>query len=372
MTLLPLNRFGSVAGRGGRASRWIERRWLVAGLMVLMGVSAWGDSFWRGGLGDFNVATSWNPAGVPAGVNAINDSGSNQVVLIQPGDPVWNPWDIRAGDGAGAAGSYLQTGSTNNVNGWFRLGDSANSAGYYTLSNGVVNALLQAHVGEAGAGTLTVAGGVFNVGENPFCVGDGDFGAGGSGVLDMRGGVLNTPPGVDLWLGEGFNGGAGGNGKWVMSGGAANIGGWLAIGRFGGNGDLELSGGSITVTPGNGGNITLATAPSTGVVNQTGGALTNTASQTWIAESGAGTWTLSGGRDALGVVLLTRLAGATGTFNLNGGQLFATQILDSGGNGAFNFNGGVLHAGGDSDDFLRAARGHHGAGRRGGHPHGGE
>jgi hypothetical protein len=63
--------------------------------------------------GDFNVASSWNPPGVPAGVtNAFNDSGSNNVVLIQPGDPVWSPWDRRAGDGANASSSYLQTGST--------------------------------------------------------------------------------------------------------------------------------------------------------------------------------------------------------------------------------------------------------------------
>jgi autotransporter-associated beta strand protein len=329
----------------------------LATMLMLVASCAFADSYWQGGTSDFNVAGSWNPSGVPTGVNAINDSGSNNVVLVQPGDSVWSPWDIRAGDGASASGSYLQTGSTNDVNGWFRLGDSANSTGYYTLSNGVVNVSLQAHVGEIGQGVLTISGGTFNVGQIPFCVGDGDFGAGGAGTLNLNGGTINTPPGVDLWLGEGYNGGAGGTGKMVMTGGTVNIGGWLAIGRFGGIGDLELSGGRITMSPGNTGNITLATTPSTGVVNQSGGALTNTVSQTWIAESANGTWNLNGGTDVLGIVLLTRLSGATGTFNLNGGDLFATQITDPGGNGAFNFNGGTLHALSNSANFLQANRG---------------
>ena len=324
---------------------------------MLAASCAFADSYWQGGTSDFNVTGSWNPSGLPDGVNAINDSGSNNVVLIRSGDPVWSPWDIRAGDGVNASGSYLQTGSTCIVNGWFRLGDQSGSMGYYTLSNGFVNVLLQAHVGEAGTGVLTISGGLFNVGQSPFCLGDGDFGAGGSGRLNMVGGTLNTADGVDLWLGEGYNGGLGGTGTVNMTGGAINIGGWFAIGRFGGIGDLELSGGSITMTLGNTGNITLATAPSTGLVNQNGGTLTNTVSQTWIAESGVGTWNLNAGTDVFGFALLTRLPGATGTFNLNGGDLFATQILDDGGNGAFNFNGGVLHARANSGNFLRAGRG---------------
>ncbi len=291
---------------------------------------AWADSYWQGGTSDFNVANSWNPSGVPAGVNAINDSGSNNVVLIRPGDPAWSPYDIRAGDGAGATGAYLQTGSAITINGWFRLGDNANSAGYYTLSNGVANAVLQAHVGEAGTGVLTVAGGTFTVGQNPFCMGDGDFGVGGAGTLFMRGGTLTTVLGADLWLGEGYNGGAGGTGTMVMTSGTVNIGGWLAVGRFGGIGDLEFSGGSITMSPGDAENITVATTPSTGVVNQSGGAMTNMVSQTWIAESGTGTWNLNGGTDVLALVLLTRLSGATGTFNLNGGDLYASQLEDPG------------------------------------------
>ena len=326
-------------------------------ILLLITRSLFADSYWQGGTGDFNVASSWKPTGVPTGVNAINDSGSNHIVLVQTGDPVWDPWDIRAGDATVTSGAYLQTGSTNNVHGWFRLGDNANAVGYYTLSNGVVNASLQAHVGEAGTGVLTISGGIFNVGQTPFCLGDGDFGPGGVGILRITGGAINTSPGVDIWLGEGYQGGLGGTGKMIMSGGTVNIGGWFAIGRFGGIGDLELSGGCITMTPSNTGNITLATAPSTGVVNQSGGALSNTVCQTWVAESGAGTWNLNGGTDVLGIVLLTRMSSATGLFNLNGGDLYIAQITDPGGNGVFNFNGGTLHALADAPNFLEAKQG---------------
>jgi len=65
---------------------------------------AFADSYWQVGTGDFDVPNSRNPAGVPTVVNAINDSGSNNVVLIPPGDPVWRPWDIRPGDGVNAPG----------------------------------------------------------------------------------------------------------------------------------------------------------------------------------------------------------------------------------------------------------------------------
>jgi autotransporter-associated beta strand protein len=323
------------------------------------------DSYWQGGTSDFNSPASWNPAGVPAQVvngvavdiNADNDSGSNNVCLIQPGDPVWNPWDIRAGDGANASGAFLQTGGTVNIGGWFRLADSTGSTGFFILSNGMVNCNLQAHVGEVGNGVLEIDGGTFNVAQDPFCLGDGDFGSSPTGILKVNGGTINTASGVELWLGEGHNGGIGGTGTMVMTGGSVNIGSWFAIGRFGGIGDLELSGGAITMATPNNGNITVATSPSTGMVNQTGGTVTNTVSQTWIAESGVGTWNLSGGEDVFGVVHLTQNPSAQGTFNLNGGDLIAGEITDNGGNGAFNFNGGTLHAGAGSVNLIHNVNG---------------
>lgn len=335
---------------------------LLLGNVLVPGTKA--DSYWVGpahGPADFTNAADWNPVGVPAAangnINADNNNGSNSVVLIQAGDPVWSPWDVRAGDGANTSGAYLQTGDTVNVGGWFRLADSAGSAGYYTLSNGVVNCNLQAHVGEQGYGYLEIDGGTFNVAQDPFCLGDTDVSGGSpTGVLVMNGGTINTAIGVELWLGEG-NSGAVGTGIMHLNGGAVNLGSWFAVGRFGGIGDLEMKGGSLTMLAGNPGNITLATTPGTGVVHQSGGAVTNTVSQTWIAESAVGTWTLNGGEDVFGIVHLTQNPGASGTFNLNGGDMVATEITDNGGNGNFNFNGGTLHAGAGAANLLHGVNG---------------
>jgi autotransporter-associated beta strand protein/T5SS/PEP-CTERM-associated repeat protein len=187
-------------------------------------------------------------------------------------------------------------------------------------------------------------------------VGDGDFGVNPVGVLDMNGGTLNIING-ELWLGEGHQNQVGGTGTMYMRGGAVTIGNWFAIGRFGGIGDLEMTGGSITKLASPGGNITIATTPSTGIINQSGGVITNTATQTWVAESAQGTWNLNGGAAVLGVVHLTQNPGAQGAFNLNGGDLTATEITDNGGVGSFNFNGGTLHAGGDSVNFFHDVAG---------------
>src|SRR5271157_2646984 len=102
----------SIASKLGRTSQ-ISVLTLVA-VLIMPAATAFGQAFWTGGTSDYNVAGSWNPTGVPTG-NAANDSGSNNVVLIQPGDPVWGHGDTLAGQTAGSSGSYLQTGSTNNT-----------------------------------------------------------------------------------------------------------------------------------------------------------------------------------------------------------------------------------------------------------------
>ncbi len=337
------------------------KEYLALAVMLLVpAASALADSYWVGpapGSASYNTPADWNPVGVPlasnGNVNADNDNGSNSIVTIGPSDPAWSPWDIRAGDAANTSGMYIQTGSTVNVGGWFRLADGVGSSGYYILSNGVVNCALQAHVGELGNGYLEIDNGTFNVAQDPFCMGDTNINAGANptGVLVMNGGSINTAIGVEIWLGEG-NSGRVGTGTMYMNGGSVNIGSWFAIGRFGGIGDLEMTGGSITMIPGNTGNITLGTIPGTGLVNQSGGTLTNTATQTWVCEANQGTWNLNGGWDVLGVVNLTQNQGAQGVFSLNGGNLVATEITDHGGAGTFNFNGGTLHAGASTPNFL--------------------
>src|ERR1039458_2313491 len=123
---------------------------LVAALAV-SAATAPAQTLWTGGTADYNNPALWNGTyNGGSNPNTSNDNGSNNVVLIQPGDPLWQHGDTLAGNGNNTSGAYLQTGSTNNTGGgnWLRMGLATGSVGYYVLSNGVVNVGGQTHLGE--------------------------------------------------------------------------------------------------------------------------------------------------------------------------------------------------------------------------------
>lgn len=190
-----------------------------------------------------------------------------------------------------------------------------------------------------GAGTLNLAGTVTSGVNN------------GAGVISMANGVTHftgtlQSTGAEIWLGTG----AGSNGTFNMTTGSIHAVNWLAIGRDSGNSIVNLSGGTVTKTTATG-NITLGGVggAQTATVNQSGGLITNTDSQTWIGEHGTGIYNVSGAATAnLGVLNLgvVSVASASGTVNLNGGTLAVTQVVKGGelASATFNFNGGLLKA----------------------------
>ncbi len=329
----------------------------LASALALPAATVFGQSQWTNGTSDFNNAAGWSPNGVPTG-NASNDSGSTNVVLIQPGDPVWGHGDTLAGQGSGTSGSYLQTGSTNNTGypsggSWMRLGiGTGGTFGSYTLSNGVVNVAGQTHLGENGTGVLTVAGGTYNTGYNGnpgFCAGDGDGNSSASvGTLNFYGGTINNVNN-ETWLGEG----AGCSGYFNLSGGTFNANNWFAVGRNGGYGELNISNNAVVVRNGNG-NFDVG-ASGRGVVNQNGGAVTNLSNQTWLGEQSSATWNLNSGIANLGTVVFGVTGNGSGTLNMNGGTLIA-QSLSLGNINAsavVNLNGGSIIAAGNNSSFMQ-------------------
>ena len=115
---------------------------LAAGL-ILPAATGLAETYWQGGpgLNDFNNSALWNGTYIDdssdanPNPNCSNDNGSNNVVLIQAGDPAWYHGDTLAGNNANDSGAYLQTGSTNNTgypaNGnWLRMGINTDTAGY--------------------------------------------------------------------------------------------------------------------------------------------------------------------------------------------------------------------------------------------------
>ncbi|HSU55592.1 MAG TPA: autotransporter-associated beta strand repeat-containing protein, partial [Candidatus Dormibacteraeota bacterium] len=406
--------------------------------------------------GDYNVPSNWDPNSVPND-NTHNDNGTNNVVLIQAGDPVWNHGDTLAGSADNTSGAYLQTGSTNNTGGgnWLRMGLGVNSFGQYVLSNGTVNVGGRIYAGERGAAYIEISGGtmkanVNDTGANPgLSAGDGSFASvannSPSGTVVLNSGTLNIGNG-EVWFGNGGNDiNSRGTGHFIMHGGTFNVNNWFVFGRFGAAGDGYMDGGvinknnngnvqigvgtmnsgstagqgyftqlggtfncgseyqvgtdatiaqatndiggtailnvdnwfavgrngahgvmnisgsaAITKTSVHGGNVTIGAGgggngpSSIGIVNQNGGTFTNTATQTWIGETGQGTWNMNNGSAILGPVILADTSSGSGTLNLLGGFFRATSISspNPGAPTTLNFNGGTLQAGGDNVNFI--------------------
>lgn len=141
-----------------------------------------------------------------------------------------------------------------------------------------------------------------------------------SGTISMTGGTLNTAS--ELWLSSA----TGAPGTMNMSGGVANIGSWLAVGRGGDSGMLNVSGGSLTVATNN---LTIASfAGNSGTLNVSGGTV-DTLNSVYAGESGTGTITQTGGLlIAGGNVIAGVNGGATGAINISGGSMIVGSALE--------------------------------------------
>ena len=245
-------------------------------------------------------------------------------------------------------------------------------------SNGAINVTGggQLFIGNVGTAVYNLSGGSVDV-HNYIALGRSS----GNGTLNMTGGTFNQDGGGNLLVGTGFNNN--GNpavGVLNQSGGTINSAGqflcpenspstgtynmsgtatlvvnnWIAIGRAGGAGTLNLTNGSITKIGGGGDHITIGSG-GTGVVNQYGGSITNTTSDFFLGESSAGTWNMNGGAAVLGNVLMGVNSSSSAQLNLNGGVLQASEVISPTAGTTvtiLNFNGGTLQANAGSATFI--------------------
>jgi fibronectin-binding autotransporter adhesin len=299
----------------------------IACLAVLSAASSHAAT-WNGGTMSYNTPGNWSGGQVPSTSvlgNAINDSGAANVVQVNPSDPDWvlGNQDILLGNGAGTSGSYVQNGPTVTLNYWFRMGLSAGAGGYADVQAGTLNVNGQLNISEA-EGIPSI------------------FESTNTGIVNVGG---------ELWVGNNFNA----NGTLNLSGTSRlTVNNWFAIGRNSAIGEVNLSG-NASLTKLGGGNITFAgIGAGTATLNQTGGAVTNETSETWLSENGTGFWNMTNGVASLGL-LRFGAAGGNGTFNLVGGTLMVNQINMGNGSGVLNFNGGTLIARGSSANFMSGA-----------------
>ena len=307
-----------------------------------------------------------------------------------------------------ADGTIKNDGGTVNINHWLNVGRNGGT-GKIEMTAGTMTVRNEARFGvafgaeAAGNGKLIQSGGTFTtgsdtqVGQNNASIGliemsgtahyiaNGNTHIGestGTGRLNISGLSDITPAWyeahAEFWVGNGT-----GNGRLdVGPGGLVTGTSWMAIGRDGGTGVVNLSGGKIEKLAGNGtfqiGESPRGATPGTGLLTQTGGTLKNVVSETNIARDGntIGIWEISNGTGTLarlnvgnggnGRLTMTggnisatdqvsvgSNGGAVGKVELNGGILATNFIGAGGGSATLSFNGGTLQALNDQPDFVR-------------------
>lgn len=132
----------------------------------------------------------------------------------------------------------------------------------------------------------------------------------------------------------------------------------LWIGEFGWDNVYHMEGGSIVVHDEFDGIILGKNGGSQGVLNFSGGSITNTAGDTFIGADQEGIWNQTGGTFSGKTVYLARWGSPNvekGIVNLDGGIFAAEEVRRGDGNEAyFNFNGGTLQARASHSNFLHS------------------
>jgi hypothetical protein len=115
-----------------------------------------------------------------------------------------------------------------------------------------------------------------------------------------------------------------------------------------GTGIFTQSGGtnSVSAIGGNEGLFLGTDVGGTGTYNLSGSGLLSVTYQEVIGSSGTGSFTQSGGTNAVsGILVLAQSARSAGTYNLNGGLLSLSGLSQGAGTATFNFSGGTFQAG---------------------------
>lgn len=365
----------------------------LAGASLFSGPLRAADVFWEGDdAGNptgWEIGANWSSGATPgAGDNAFINNGRPATVSTDVG--FIGEMHVRGGSrlnlvAGGKVSPDLDIG----------FGDEAGSSGELVMTGGLIDAFDGVRIGTAGGvGTARLTGGQLFYNSSEGFTNNASFllGDGGEGTFHLEGGELRQVTSADVANGESWNyigrgtgtatfnlsggtasfnarthvsdgasqavvnqtgglfevrdheliisdtGNGGGKGVYNISGGQLSVARDLAVGHWdNANGELNVSG-TADIRVGNemrigGGNPTAGAPRSTGVLNQTGGSITN------------GGWSFIGGRGH-----------GDGTFNFSGGTFTNNERLHVGGEdlstGVMNQTGGNLKV-----DYRRDAGG---------------
>lgn len=390
------------------------------------------------GPSDWNNAANWTNVNVGTGNNDRNVNNAGIATITSDGTVAIR--DANIGRGGGSVGRVDNSAGTLSVNGWsfighdggtgtYNLANTAATGGTYTnfgMGTGTLNDVPgdsrlymgvnggtgvmninttgtvhfgnDMYIGDGGNGTINIDNGTFNQGGGWGIIGGGT----GTGNLRISGGTYN---GWDTYLG--INGGTGimtmtggianlnvlrvgdnegwhdtaGTGTVNITNGTINVANQMQVGRWGGKGFVNQSGGVVNVNAGwfgisndsagsagskytlSGGDLNLNNgvnaeigADTTGTMEVSGTGKLNGSNVVHVGLRNGGNGILnlsdSGEVNAVNGVSLGTNGGATGTLNGNGGTIFAPTIARGAGNAQFNANGVTFKARSNQTEFL--------------------
>jgi autotransporter-associated beta strand protein len=319
------------------------------------------------GTGTVNMNTSGtltirNDLNVGVGTNG------NGVFQMDGGTLTTGGWNF-IGNGNGATGTFNQTGGsfsnsgrtyvggrnggeTNSGTGNYNISGGTNSnAGEFSVGSGNLAAPADSTLTISGSGTLDA--GKTSIGGAAFEGGDANAGKATATVSDS--GTLNVNG--EFWVGQT----TGSVGTLNINGGAINVNNWIAFGRQGGSGTVNMSGGTFTKTGDNSQFIVGASGPATMI--QTGGLVDVQGGYTWVGEQGGATtavFTIDDNAEFRSPVISVGPESPDATLNLDGGtvrthRFTGTRDINGGaqsGNGTINFNGSQIIATADDAAFI--------------------
>ncbi len=312
------------------------------------------------GVGTLNVRTTGS---VTMGSDfAVGSSGGTGVANIDAGTVTTNGWSFigkrEAQDGGVGTlnlggGTMTHAGTRLFIGVGNAFGTFNQTGGTYNNPDGGGDAFVVVgsnNLGNANTSALNITGGTFNAnrlltigGVEPFGGNnDVNFVNSGKGSLTVNGAsaVLNVTG--EFWMGQGANS----VGTTTLNAGAVNIGSWVAVGRGGGNGTLNINGGTFTKS--GGGNFIVGDG-STGLLQQTNGTLL-IAGEVWVGQGGAGngTWNLSAGSVTVNNWVAVGREGGTGSLIMSGGSFTKNAgndnnfIIGANGPGSLTQTGGLI------------------------------
>jgi hypothetical protein len=224
--------------------------------------------------------------------------------------------DVVVGDAG--TGVVQQTGGTAIIAGTLTLGSAGGSQGTWTLSDGKLTVTTGVVVGDTGTGAFTQSGGIVTV--------DGDLSisakAGSSGTYTLSDGALQVAGNVNIGLVPGVAPSL--SNAMVQTGGTNQIAGTLNVGA-GGGGRYDLSGGALVAKNENIG----APGAGVGIFNQSGGVNTATGTLTiGNGDSMSGTYNLANGIINAGTPKTQGLVN-NDTLNITGVSQIAANVLNN-------------------------------------------